>query len=63
MPELSISKDKIDFLVTKAREFAGRDVAVDPGDASNPTDAARYLLGEPLCGFLIEEGLSQLEAA
>ncbi|MDQ8729360.1 DUF3775 domain-containing protein [Bradyrhizobium sp. LHD-71] len=128
MPELSISKDKIDFLVTKAREFAGKDIAVDPDDASNPTDdrvvdvledrgshdavvrefvglvnalstdeqvdlvalmrlgrgdggveqwqelrreaarghnahTARYLLGEPLCGDLIEEGLNQLEAA
>ena len=128
MPELSISRDKISFLATKAREFSAKDVAVDPDDGSNPTDdrvvevledhgrhdavvrefvgfvnalsvdeqidlvalmrlgrgdggveqwqelrgeaarghsshTARYLLGEPLCGELIEEGLAQLEAA
>lgn len=128
MPELSISKDKISFLATKAREFAGKDIAVDPDDSSNPSDdravevledhgahhavvrefagfvnaltedeqidlvalmrlgrgdgsveqwqelrqeaarghnqhTARYLLGEPLCGDLIEEGLNRFEAA
>lgn len=128
MPELTISKDKIEFLAAKAREFSAKDVAVDPDDGSNPTDdrvievledhgrhdavvrefvglvnalsadeqidlvalmrlgrgdgsveqwtelrgeaalahnphTARYLLGEPLCGDLIEEGLAQFEAA
>jgi hypothetical protein len=128
MPELSISKDKVNFLATKAREFAAKDIAVDPDDGSNPSDdgavdvledhgshdavvrefvgfvnaltadeqidlvalmrlgrgdggveqwqelrseaarghnvhTARYLLGEPLCGDLLEEGLNQLEAA
>jgi hypothetical protein len=128
MPELSISRDKVHFLATKAREFAGKEMAVDPDDGSNPTDdrvvdvledhgshdavvrefvgfvnaltadeqidlvalmrlgrgdggvaqwrelrdeaarghnvhTARYLLGEPLCGDLIEDGLNQVEAA
>jgi hypothetical protein len=128
MPELSISREKVNFLAMKAREFAGKDIAVDPDDGSNPIDdrvvdvledhgshdavvrefvgfvnaltadeqvdlvalmrlgrgdggieqwqelrneaarghnvhTARYLLGEPLCGDLLEEGLSQLEAA
>lgn len=38
MPELSISKDKISFLTMKAREFSGKDIAVDPDDGSNPSD-------------------------
>lgn len=128
MPELAISRDKIEFVATKAKEFAAKDVAVDPDDASNPSDdrmvevledhgahhavvrelvsfvnalnvdeqvdlvalmrlgrgdagvaqwqelreeaarghnrhTARYLLGEPLAGDLLEEGLSRLEAA
>lgn len=39
-PELSISTDKLCFIVEKAREFDVKDEVTDPGDASNPTDDA-----------------------
>ncbi len=124
MPELSISTEKLNFLILKAREFDAKDVAVDPDDGSNGADdrmidvlenrdddavvreisgfvnaltedeqidlvalmrlgrgdgeasdwddiraeaarergvsTARYLLGEPLLGDLIAEGLDEL---
>ncbi len=37
-PELSISPDKICFIIAKAREFDAKDVVTDPDDGSNPTD-------------------------
>ena len=38
VPELSISEDKLCFIVVKAREFDVKDVVTDPDDASNPSD-------------------------
>ena len=38
VPELSISTDKLCFIIAKAREFDVKDVVTDPGDASNATD-------------------------
>ncbi len=38
LPELSISREKICFIVQKAREFDAKDILTDPGDASNATD-------------------------
>ena len=38
VPELSISEDKLCFIVAKAREFDVKDEVTDPDDASNPTD-------------------------
>lgn len=38
LPELSLSKDKLCFIVAKAREFDAKDVVTDIGDSSNPTD-------------------------
>jgi hypothetical protein len=38
VPELSISEDKLCFIVEKAREFDVKDEVTDPDDASNPTD-------------------------
>ena len=38
--ELSISPEKLCFIVEKAREFDVKDVVTDPGDSSNPTDDA-----------------------
>ena len=38
LPNLSISSDKLCFIVTKAREFDVKDVVTDPGDSSNATD-------------------------
>lgn len=38
--ELSISPEKLGFIITKAREFDVKDVVTDPGDSSNATDDA-----------------------
>jgi Protein of unknown function (DUF3775) len=40
IPDLSISDEKLCFIITKAREFDVKDVVTDPDDASNPTDDA-----------------------
>jgi Protein of unknown function (DUF3775) len=39
-PELSISPEKVCYLIAKAREFDAKDVVTDPDDASNPADDA-----------------------
>jgi hypothetical protein len=39
-PDLSISTEKVCFIILKAREFDAKDVVTDPDDASNPTDDA-----------------------
>ncbi len=38
LPTLSISTEKVCFVVVKAREFDVKDVATIPDDGSNPTD-------------------------
>lgn len=38
LPALTISPEKICFIVFKAREFNAKDVVTDPGDGSNPID-------------------------
>jgi hypothetical protein len=40
LPSLSISPEKVCFIVVKAREFDAKDVVTDPDDGSNPTDDA-----------------------
>ncbi len=40
IPDLSISTEKLCFIIAKAREFDVKDVVTDPDDASNPTDDA-----------------------
>lgn len=40
IPELSISEDKLCFIIAKAREFDAKDEVTDPGDSSNPSDDA-----------------------
>ena len=39
-PELTISPDKLRFIIAKAREFDVKDVATSSDDASNATDDA-----------------------
>jgi len=39
-PELSISTEKVCYIIAKAREFDVKDVVTDPDDASNPIDDA-----------------------
>jgi Protein of unknown function (DUF3775) len=39
-PELSISPEKVCYIIAKAREFDAKDVVTDPDDASNPADDA-----------------------
>lgn len=38
LPALSISPEKVCFVVDKAREFFAKDIVTIPDDASNPTD-------------------------
>jgi len=40
VPDLSISPEKVCFVIVKAREFDAKDVLTDPGDSSNPSDDA-----------------------
>ena len=40
LPELSISEQKLCFIIANAREFDVKDVVTDPDDASNATDDA-----------------------
>ena len=37
-PDLSISPDKVCYIIAKAREFDAKVVVTDPDDSSNPTD-------------------------
>ena len=37
-PELSISYEKVCFIIAKAREFETKDIVTIPDDASNPSD-------------------------
>ena len=39
-PDLSISPEKVCYIIAKAREFDAKDVVTDPEDGSNPTDDA-----------------------
>lgn len=39
-PDLSISPDKVCYIIAKAREFDAKDVVTDPDDGSNPIDDA-----------------------
>ncbi|MGD0026766.1 MAG: hypothetical protein ABSC37_19475, partial [Xanthobacteraceae bacterium] len=39
-PELSISEEKLCFIIAKAREFDVKGEVTDPDDASNATDDA-----------------------
>src|SRR3954454_2450338 len=38
MPELSISAEKVTFIIEKAREFDVKEAASDPDSGSNPSD-------------------------
>jgi hypothetical protein len=37
-PDLSISPEKVCYIIENAREFDAKDVVTDPDDGSNPTD-------------------------
>lgn len=38
LPPLTISPEKVCFVIVKAREFDAKDVVTDPDDGSNPSD-------------------------
>jgi Protein of unknown function (DUF3775) len=38
LADLSVSDEKLCFIIAKAREFDAKDIVTDPDDASNPTD-------------------------
>ena len=46
LPELSVSAEKLCFIIAKAREFDVKDVVTDPDDAFNPTDDANLAVLE-----------------
>lgn len=46
LPDLSISTEKLCFIIAKAREFDVKDVVTDPGNASNPIDDANLAVLE-----------------
>ena len=46
IPELSVSEEKLCFIIEKAREFDVKDEVTDPDDASNPTDDAQIAVLE-----------------
>jgi Protein of unknown function (DUF3775) len=37
-PDLSISPEKVCFIIVKARDFDAKDIVTDPDDSSNATD-------------------------
>ena len=39
-PDLSVSTEKLCFIIAKAREFDAKDEVTDPDNSSNPTDDA-----------------------
>jgi hypothetical protein len=58
LPDLSISDEKLCFIIAKAREFDVKDVVTDPDDASNPTDDAMLAVledhkGDPVVQELV----------
>lgn len=46
VPELSVSPEKVCFIISKAREFDVKDAVTDPDDASNATDDAMVAVRE-----------------
>jgi Protein of unknown function (DUF3775) len=38
VPDLSISPEKLGFIIAKAREFDAKDIVTDPDDSSNAVD-------------------------
>ncbi|BAL74115.1 DUF3775 domain-containing protein [Bradyrhizobium cosmicum] len=57
MPELSISTEKVAFIIEKAREFDVKEAASDPDSGSNPaddgeTDVLEDTASDPVAGEL-----------
>jgi hypothetical protein len=46
LPDLSISDQKLCFIIAKARQFDVKDVVTDPDDSSNPSDDANLAVLE-----------------
>lgn len=46
LPDLSISDQKLCFIIAKARQFDGKDVVTDPDNSSNPSDDANLAVLE-----------------
>jgi hypothetical protein len=60
-PELSISPDKVSFIVVKAREFDLQDLAIDLDDNSDATDATHCSL-VPVPGGRSDPAVKELRA-
>jgi hypothetical protein len=62
-PDLSISPEKVCYVIVKARAFDVKDVATDSGDASNPTDDAMASILESRGDDPVVEELARFIAA
>jgi hypothetical protein len=65
MPEfsdLTISAEKVCFVVAKARQFDAKDVLTDPGDDSNPTDDGGRAILEDHADDPVRQELAQFIA-
>jgi len=57
-PDLSISTEKLCFIIAKARQFDAKDVMTDPDDSSNPADDAMLSVLEDHRDALSQLGIS-----
>lgn len=62
-PDLSISPEKVCYVIVKARAFDAKDVATDNGDSSNPTDDAMASILESRGDDPVVEELARFIAA
>lgn len=58
IPDLQIALDKLCFVIVKAREFDGKDVATDVDSGSNASDDDMRDVLEDLPGDAVEEELA-----
>ena len=63
VPPLSISSEKVCFIVIKAREFDAKDIVTDPGDSSNASDdGMRSVLEDHRNDPVVQELTSYIDA-
>jgi hypothetical protein len=62
-PDLSISPEKVCYVIVKARAFDAKDVATDNGNSSNPTDDAMASILESRGDDPVVEELARFIAA
>jgi hypothetical protein len=58
LPTLTISPEKVCFVIIKAREFDGKNVVTEPDAGSNPTDDRMIAVLEDRCDDPVAEELT-----